>query len=288
MGGVIAGQVKDPDGKPVAAAQVCAFQQMGPNGYQSLSPELTGKDGRYTIRGVPPGNWSLSAAPPAGSRLVLQGLPARAVAAGKTETVDVALQPGASIVGRVVTDKGRPVAGASVSLQSGRGNLSHMPGMEGHDRDAALTDASGTFRIDGLWPGTHKIQCSAPDPVLRIEPADVKVEGAGEQKTEIVARATGSLRGTVLDAAGKPVGSEFLRLHLEQPAAAAGGQPLQLTLYPSAEGQFRQSHVYADTYRLVVTVTKKGEEKGLVAPPPAEIEIKEAAETKTEVTIGAK
>jgi len=285
-GGAMAGLVKGPDGKPVAGCQVIAFQRIGAGGYSATSGGRTGRDGRFTVAHVPPGNWALSVIPPAAAGLMLQAVPERAVAAGKTDVADVTLRSGGGMVGRVVTTKGKPVAGAHVRLEIGRdGGLPYMPGMDNQNRYVALTDRDGAFRFEGLLPGTHKIRCDPIDPGLLVEAADVKISPPGPQKVEMVAHITGVLCGTVRGADGKPLGYEFLSLRLQSPAAGAKGayQP-----YPDAEGRFRLAGVIPGKYTLTVVLNKRGEEKNLAAPAPLEVVIREAQETAVDVKVGSK
>jgi protocatechuate 3,4-dioxygenase beta subunit len=284
-GGILTGIVKGPDGRPLAKCTVIAFQQMGNYGYTSTGGDLTGPDGRYTIGHVPPGNWALSVLPPSGSTLMMQAVPAKNVAPGSTETADVTLQTGAVVAGRLTTTRGTPVAGAHVRLDLGRdGGVPYMPGMENQGRYVALTDKDGVFRFKGLTPGTHKIHCSPIDPGLLIQPADVKVTGAGETKAELVASITGSLRGTVHDAAGGPLGYESVSLRLQQ----ADGGKAQYSPYPGKDGQFLCSRMLPGKYTLTVAIAKAGLEKNLAAPQPLEVVVRETQETKVDVEVGSK
>ena len=63
--------------------------------------------------------------------------------------VAVTLQPAAAVAGRVVDDKGRPIAHAEITVD-------FRPAKDAplrlHSREFR-TDAGGKFRIDGLLPG---------------------------------------------------------------------------------------------------------------------------------------
>jgi protocatechuate 3,4-dioxygenase beta subunit len=178
------------------------------------------------------------------------------------------------------------VAGSRVHLDLGRdGGIPYMPGMEAQNRYGAVTDKSGGFRLIGLPPGTHKIRVEAMDPLLLIEPADVKVAATGDHALEIVAHITGSLSGTVHDADGKPLTYEFATLRIQQ--AEAGGKR-QYSPFANAEGKFKVAGMVPGKYNLTVQLGRKAAEKNLVAPEPIEVVIREAQEATVDVKVGTK
>jgi protocatechuate 3,4-dioxygenase beta subunit len=286
-GAAVTGLVTGADGKPVSGCRVSAFSTLGRGGgYSASAVTLTGADGRYVLGQVPPGKWQIGAAPPAGRNLMPQAAASKALAAGRTETVDLALKGAAVITGRVATAAGQPVPGASLRLETGRDASSlFMPGMEQGGR-TAFTDSTGSFRFDSVPPGTHKVQCEPLDPRLLVEPAEAKVAGTAAQQVQMVARLTGSIRGTVRDAAGGPVGGEFLFVRLDRPEADAKTQGP--TAYPDAEGRFRFGRVLPGKYNLIVVVNKRGTEKNLAAPTPAEVAVAELRETAVDIKVPAK
>ncbi len=286
-GAAVTGLVTGTDGKPVSGCRVSAFQTLGRGGgYSASAVTLTGADGRYVLGQVPPGKWQIGAAPPAGRNLMPQASAVKILAAGRTETVDIALKGGALITARVATATGQPVAGASLRLETGRDAQSlFLPGMEQGGR-TAFTDSTGQFRFDSVPPGTHKVQCEPLDPRLLVEPAEAKVAGTAAQQVQMVARLTGSIRGTVRDAAGGPVGGEFLFMRLDRPEADAKTQGP--TAYPDAEGRFRFARVLPGKYNLIVIVNKRGTEKNLAAPTPAKVAVAELRETTVDIKVPAK
>ena len=75
---LVSGIVVDPDGRPVSGAEVSARMRSGPQIPGASTPGPTGKDGRFTIRGVPNVPLTVAAhiaAPPdsQGRRRVLNG-----------------------------------------------------------------------------------------------------------------------------------------------------------------------------------------------------------------------
>ena len=285
-GGSVTGVVTGPDSKPIAGCHVSAFRRMGQFGYTSSAMTVTGPDGRYTLAHVPVGKWQVGAAPPAGRNLMPDASPEKTLDAGQAETVDLALKGGAVVLGRVATARGLPVSGASIQLQAGRdASVTLLPGVDQGGK-VACTDARGAFRIDGVPAGTHKIQASPFNPALLVEPAEIRVAATGEQKVDLVAHLTGSLRGTVHDAGGNPLGYESVSLRLEP--AETVGKPQASATYPDSSGQFRLTSILPGKYSLKVVINKRGEEKNLAAPPPLEVLIGEGRENKVDIKVGSK
>lgn len=108
--GTITGQVTGPGGEPLASANVVVVgTQIG---------TLTGADGRYTIRGVPPGTYSLSASLIGYSTQVVERVQVRE---GETTIVNFALQAQALVLDELVavgygTQQRRELTGAISSV----------------------------------------------------------------------------------------------------------------------------------------------------------------------------
>jgi hypothetical protein len=67
------------------------------------------------------------------------------------DPVEVALEPGAWLEGRVLDDAGEPVYGATLSL---------VPVDEDLDSEVAVTDREGQWSMDGLPPGAFRLSAS--------------------------------------------------------------------------------------------------------------------------------
>lgn len=109
---------------------------------------LTDGEGRYRLEGVPPGTFLLQAI----CSLAQRTPASRQISVGSEDLVDVELrvEQGGSLRGRVVDARGQPVAGRNVlvvpvgTLETGGG--------------AARTDAHGEFEVSGLVPGEYRAQ----------------------------------------------------------------------------------------------------------------------------------
>ncbi len=115
-GAGIAGRVVDPDGKPVAEARVVATSASEP--FPVVDPRrdgvLTGADGTFSIPSVAPGTWRLTASheghgPATSTPITVDGVRAQT-------NVELRLEAGGSVKGKVVDTNGKPVASAEVRV----------------------------------------------------------------------------------------------------------------------------------------------------------------------------
>lgn len=140
------GTVSDAQsGKPIAGAEV----ELRSND-DGISSVVTDDRGQYELS-FTPGSYLLQASEEA-------HLTARRTLTfreGESRTLDVALEGGLTVVGRVVDGRDQPVADAHVGLEAadfGEGEQVH--------RDAT-TDADGRFTLSGLREGAHVLSVDA-------------------------------------------------------------------------------------------------------------------------------
>jgi beta-lactamase regulating signal transducer with metallopeptidase domain/5-hydroxyisourate hydrolase-like protein (transthyretin family) len=166
------GRVTDASGKPVGGATVWHSSLMsGP--VDGVCSTRTDADGRYAItdmgawgedvtRPRPAGNGAMTAVSGcyfdvlhpnfAHERPMYHRMP---------DTVDVVLQPGGILTGRVVDQvTGRPAAGVMVCLQ---GIDESKGGPKGGGWQQIRTDANGTYRFDALIPAKYNLWADAPE-----------------------------------------------------------------------------------------------------------------------------
>lgn len=143
----LAGTVLDPNGLPVADAEVRVAAE-SPEGRNGV--ERTDAEGRFVFGSVGPGPLALeatsSAWAPSGEQR-LDSLPGDELA-GRT----LALTRGGSVAGIVHDVTGAPDVGRTIVAQSERGDVRE-----------ALSDAGGRFRFDHLAPGRHQV-IATPEP----------------------------------------------------------------------------------------------------------------------------
>ena len=156
---------------------------------------ITGRDGRYRIRGLPKGKTTVLAA-----AIGFAEGRSRAIAleAGQVVTgVDVTLTPGTILVGRVTNQHKVPVIGAQVTARPELG----MPLQ-------IYTETDGTYRL-GPVSGTVELSASAfghADTRRKIAlPVATGREPAERQEDLVLAVADATLAGILEDAAGATV-----------------------------------------------------------------------------------
>ncbi len=180
----VRGRVVDARGRPVAGAEVLATREFGLDDPREwfLTPRTTSDEaGLFLLELVPPGACELRARVPGRDRLgrARAGLDA---GPGAELEVELVLDPGSLVTGRVVDRAGVPLVGWGVFAESEwlvedrAAGLLHGRGLRRTDR----TDAEGAFVIANLEP----------------HPLDVAVAAPGEWPHPPRARARGVRPGT--------------------------------------------------------------------------------------------
>ncbi len=232
-GGTLAGVVIDSTtSAPIEGARVVAIvgnmQNMGPRGGRGGGPgggaaaapaadstastqtAITAADGSFKLEGLRPGTVALGQVRATGyADLMASSFMGQTgwgeVKAGETTTVEVKLDPGASVTGKVIAvgpDGSRsPVAGAQVAV------LTMMAGFSGYP--TAVSGEDGSFRVDGVRPGQVSIVASAPRYVVP-NPTDeaslLTVPAAGGiVEKDIFLSSAGAVEGVVTNSKGVPV-----------------------------------------------------------------------------------
>lgn len=172
-GGVeLRGVVKDLSGGLIEGAQVMSNMALG----------FTGADGNFSLWVRPGEGWVSADADGYAPGWESGAVPGH--------FFEVYLTPESVLVGKVVrVADGTPVEGARVTAESGG---------DGWNQAAAITDAGGNFRLDGLRPGPYKPKAEADDAYgLADEQA---ILGLGETSESITIKAHPAffIEGTVV------------------------------------------------------------------------------------------
>jgi hypothetical protein len=198
--GTVAGRLIDLEGRPVAGAEVWAGDRN-----QVATRARTGADGRFRL-----GPLSDERAVTIWAEHEERGLArehfedVRIFAGRETDLGDVALVPGARLLGRVVDGRGRPVAEARATVLSRRHILGYTVTPNG-PKWAVRGDDRGRFRTPALPVGKLELTVTAPgrarqylDPL--VEPGKTAID-LGEIRLEDERPVT----GVVVDQDGRPV-----------------------------------------------------------------------------------
>jgi protocatechuate 3,4-dioxygenase beta subunit len=283
-GAAVVGVVKGPDGKPVAGAKVLLSQGTR-GGASTFAQARTGPDGRYVLAQAKPGQYQVVVGPPDGANLLAAEVGTKPLAAGEQATVDVSLPAGTAVVGQVkLASATHPAPPCHLRLAVKRegGGLTWLT--NNNNGPSTYTGPGGTFRFDGVPPGSHQLTCEPLDPQYRGEPVEVTVSAAGEQRAEVRILLAGSVTGVVHDAKGKPVGGDMVFLSFSD----ATHPNSMASLNPDEKGHVEAIGLLPGTYTLTARLTKKALDAGLAAPAPAEVKVLEGKQSKIDVKVESK
>lgn len=231
-GAVCEGVVQRADGSPASGCRVWSDTDRE----FFRSEVMTDRDGRYRLTGLMPGPVTLRAE--------------RHRERAKVDLVANVLQParwspqlesGVALVGRVVTDQGRPIANASIEVMEDRGTRTGVM-----DLQRSKTDADGRFRFDGVESGPVlyvTLLAGVQQPLMRA-----RVDAtAGDCVFKIPdpGPRTGTIMGRIGDASGAHV--DGVAVHLE----VAGSSTRELAPDPLT-GEFVFEALFKGPYTLRV------------------------------------
>ena len=212
-GYMLSGVVKDKEGRPIEAALVAlnrsVTMQGGRSGNmmsfsttESVRPQTeTDFEGKFGFKGLSAGDYDVAISKTGFTRST-----SNAVKAGDGATpMEVVLNPGASIAGRVVQPNGQPVTGYTINARPTTAQ-STGPVMMGARGGAMVpTDPDGAFLLEGLIPGTAYDLILFGGGEFRGDPKRKGVV-APISDVEIEVATRGRIAGRVLDAAtGAPI-----------------------------------------------------------------------------------
>jgi Carboxypeptidase regulatory-like domain len=271
--GVLSGRVVAAEGgKPLRRALVRAGSQELPQG-RSVS---TDGDGRWQLKGLPPGSYRISVSK--GGYVDISYGQLRPFETGKVleladgqvmEKLDVSLPRAGVVTGRVFDEFGEPITGARISAMRYRyaGGQRRLVNMGPGD----TTDDIGQYRLHGLSPGEYYVSAQTSFGMMfgqsddRVGYATTYYPGTAAttdaqrvtvtigQETAQVNFAMSSSRiatvsGTAVSASGRPIDRGFLGL-----ASTVGGMPMMsLGTQLKPDGTFQFSNVTPGEYRLQV------------------------------------
>lgn len=155
-GGRITGRVFDKASHaPITSFQAGINTSRSGGGRVMMTPPLmrsfTSDDGTFVLENVPPGDTQVIVNAPG---YTAGNVPGVIVEDGKTIAgIEVGLETGTRLTGRVTSSEGEPIPGATVR----QGEGGPMRAREG----TAITDANGEFTLEALEPGEKTFQIAA-------------------------------------------------------------------------------------------------------------------------------
>ncbi|HWM94206.1 MAG TPA: carboxypeptidase-like regulatory domain-containing protein [Thermoanaerobaculia bacterium] len=173
-GASVSGWISTPGGEPVSGARV----RIGAVQTESDA------EGRYRLVGIPPGLKGLVLSHPA-----YKGRTQEVDVQPGENRVDVALERGATVSGRVVDEAGAPRLGVSLILRN-RGER----GQRGYQ---ATSGAEGRFEILAVADGSFDLEAEAAGFAPAVHSAVVEVAGRNVEGLELVLRRGATVSGRI-------------------------------------------------------------------------------------------
>ena len=187
----IGGRVRDGEGRALPGATLTAWSE-APGGRPPVEAE-TDEGGAFVLSGLEAGRYRVNVTAPGYARATV-----RAEAGG--EPLEVVIEAGGEIAGRVLDARGRPVRDGLVGAKARDGSALDPRSYEG-----SADPADGSFRLDGLAAGTYDLEARASGHGAALV-ANVRVVAG--RTTEVGALTLvhgGVVSGTVVDAEGQGI-----------------------------------------------------------------------------------
>lgn len=251
-GSTVAGLVVGGDGEPVAGARVTAeAADAGPGSAPASwrQSAVTDEEGRFEITDIAGGKLWLQAQ----ARGLLPGekVPVEVPSGGVLDNVRLTLEAGATVLGRVRSPDGEPVAGARIEVLAGDRSFGRRSFLS---RSDTATDGDGRYRLEGVPTGPQSLAATQQDYARAVRDLDVR---PGENRLDFELAAGWEVAGRVIDAAGAPVPGSAVTLR------PAEGSRQETTSGP--DGAFAFQGVAEGTWRL--RAEKPGQGVGEVPQP---------------------
>jgi uncharacterized GH25 family protein len=185
-GAVLAGRILSPTGQPVSGAEVSLLPEGSASPLLSAGATLSDEQGRYRLERLSPGTHTVKAVyegyRPAQRRLdVREG----------GNTLDLTLEPGATLGGHVVDPLGAPVAGARVFLRP-------PPGEDPRGLPSDTSGPDGAFTLTGLADGSYRLFAEKAGFARSRDGREVAVAGTSVTGIEIQLTPGGAIAGRLL------------------------------------------------------------------------------------------
>jgi hypothetical protein len=247
-GGRITGRVVDKaTNKPLTQFQAGISMSRGGAGFMTMAPpqlrDFTSDDGSFALENVPTGALTVVANAPGYASSSLNVT----VEEGKAlSDVELQLDAGVRLIGRVTGPDGSPLSDVSVSVAPSSSGSFATRGVE----ISATTDANGEYAVESMQAGEESMTFTHPKYVTVTK--DVTLKGR-ETKLDVQLSAGQRVTGIVVTESGAPVAEA------EVQAGRAGSGERART---NANGAFEMEAMPAGRYRF--TARKAGIGEGVL------------------------
>ncbi len=255
--GLIFGHVTDSDGNPVSEARVSVLPNIPSRQFRPIE-EQTDRDGRYELVRIPPCEACVVAVEKEGFATTRSD--EIRVSLGMEKELDLVLERGLKLAGRVVDPQKKPIEGAKATFNE------MTPAY--HRSKSATTHSDGRFEVSGIRVGNHSISIRRSGYVsfhgtLTMNP-DTPLTGY-----EFVLEPEGEafVAGLVLFDDAKP--ATDIRLSASQ---KLGKSPLSKQAITDSEGKFRIDGFREGTMITVGVRSRYGDDSQEISPNTDDIE----------------
>jgi hypothetical protein len=239
-----AGVVHDANGAPVADAKVEAADNR-----RVVATTQTERDGTWRLDQLPEGTYTFEAT--AADRGVGRSLPIALVTTETATGIELVIEPGAEIVGRVVDRAGRTVRDATVEVR-----------VAGEKSVTATTDRDGGFAVRGLAARSVDIVATRYPDASSVE---MRQLARGGHTDLTLTMAPHVIRG-VVEVGGRPVAGIHVMASGRKLGAAGSFSALDLT---NSRGEFVVGPLPDGDYQLAAKRPGLGSDSVLLDDPKA-------------------
>jgi len=237
----ISGRVLNAEGKPIGGAVVSATAggtSGGSGGHRGRGTEdQSDPDGSFLIDGLDPGTYTLTAAASGYRNATVP--PVTVANESDVPAVDVRMEAGRTVRGRVLDAIGNPIPGAMVMAAASGGPPT------GRDAMPATSDVNGTFLVTAPADGPIDLTAVAggfpPARVVGVQPEDgvdvtLRAPRAGRVRLSVLDAAGTALAGARVTFKAVPdyLGADFATMFNKPTPTDAGGVTTVPSLAPGA------------------------------------------------------